>query len=362
MGKFQMLAVSIGFLALAPSAQSNTFPDLVAEFCDWCTSTAAAQQKAWSLAPLVHCDWPGGVAILPIPPDIDCWSPNRQVLLINPHTESIFAYNLVFDSTSHSHRIEEWSLSPDLSAAASTITDIYQALVAFDFSYIVQGNEVTSFTPQGLNSGEDCPQGTALDHYLNPGMREWMINQMRQNWLQVLGAFLQREPQVSRSVGISASVGPISLTVGWDSAGGAPIDEVFRAGFIFGDSEVSTSPPFDDMLVFDVHEFFQTGMNVAMDIEFNEGLSQVAGQPVNTLFSGQAVIDNPCVLRKLDEYVQSRPDLEFREGGAGGPLFEFPPASNPFEGQCSRLLCARVCVDGVCGSCQFTVTVLVACL
>ncbi len=276
--------------------------------------------------------------------------------------QTVYSYQLVFDSASNSHRIEEWVLPPNLSAAASTVQDIYQALMAFDFSHTVQGNEVTTLAPLIQSDGVDCPQGSALDHYLNPGMRGWMFNEMHQNWAQVLNAFSQNEPGVSRSVGISASVGPVRLTVGWDSSAGAPIDQVFRAGFIFDESEVSTSPPFRDMIVFDVHEFFQQGSNISMNIEFNEGLSQVAGQPVNMLFSGQAMIDNPCVLQKLEEYEQSRPDIEFREGGPGGPLFEFPAANDPFDGYCSKLLCARVCVDGVCGSCQFTVTVLVACI
>lgn len=361
MKNLEVLAFSLWLLALAPLAHSNTSPHLVAEFCHWCTTAAAAQQKVWTLSPPVHCDWPGGNAISPIPPEASCRSADRQVVLINPQTQTIYSYQLVFDSASNSHLIDEWELPPDLSAAASTIQHIHQALIAFDFSHAVQGNEVTTPGPPIQSDGVDCPQGTALDHYLNPGMRGWMSDEMHQNWAQVLSTFSQNEPRVSRSTGIGASVGSVNLTVGWDSSAGAPIDQVFRAGFVFDESEVSTSPPFRDMLVFDVHEFFQIGSSISIHIEFNEGLSRVAGQSVNMLFSGQVTIDNPCVLQKLEEYEQSRPDIEFREGGPGGPVFEFPPANNSSEGDCSKLLCARTCVDGDCGSCQFTVTVVARC-
>src|SRR5690625_2097154 len=361
MKHIKVLTFFLLLLALIPLAYSNTFPSLTAEFCDCCTTTEAAQQKAWSLSPPVHCDWPGGYAVCPIPPEVSCRSDDRQVILINPQTQAVYSYQLVFDSDSNSHLIQEWPLSSDLSAAVSTIQAIYQPLLGFDFSHTVQGNEGTTFGSVIQSDGTECPQGTALDHYLNPGMREWMIDEMRQNWAQVLNAFSQSEPRVSRSIGIGASAGPVRLTVGWDSSAGAPVDEVFRAGFVFDESEVSTSPPFRDMPVFDIHEFYQNGLNISMDVEFNEGLSRVAGQPVNILFSGQATIDSPCVLQKLEEYQQLRPDIEFREGGPGGPLFEFPQGDHPLDDYCSKLLCARTCVDGDCSPCQFTVTVLVAC-
>lgn len=361
MRRLKAPAFLLWLFVLAPLAYASTSPELVAEFCSWCTTTEAAQQKAWSLAPTVHCDWPEKDATSSPPQEVSCRSEDRQVLLINPQTENVYSYQLVFDSDSNSHLIQEWSLSSDLSAAVSTIQDIRQALMDFDFSHTVQGNEVTTLGSLIQSDGTECPQGTALDHYLNPGMREWMIDEMRQNWAQVLNAFSQSEPRVSRSIGIGASAGPVRLTVGWDSSAGAPIDQVFRAGFVFDESEVSTSPPFRDMIVFDVHEFFQQGSNISMNIEFNEGLSRVAGQPVNILFSGQATIDSPCVLQKLEEYQRLRPDIEFREGGPGGLLFEFPQGDHPLDDYCSKLLCARTCVDGDCSPCQFTVTVLVAC-
>lgn len=360
------IGLSLGsmlLLAMSSLANAGTSASLVAQFCDWCTTPAAAQQKAWALSPPVQCDWPGGFAIFPIPPEVHCWSWDRQVLLINPHTGSIYSYHLAFDPISNSHLLTEWSLPPDVLTVAETVRDIHQALFNADFFHIVQGNEFLQAETFMLSGGADCPQVTALDHILNPGMRQWMTDQIRQNWIQVMAAFNHSKPRVSRSIGITASFGPVSLTVGWESAGGgAPVQEIFRARFIFPVSEVSTSPPFEDRITFDVLEFDFAGGSVAMNMEFNEGLSQAAGQPVNLLLSGQTTIDNPCVLQKLDNYVQSRPDLEFREGGPGGPPFEFPPAPAPFQGYCSRVLCARVCVDGVCTSCQFTVTVLVPCI
>lgn len=350
-------------VAITSQAHAATSAGFVAQFCNWCTSTATAEQKAWALSPPVHCDWPGGYAVFPIPSEVNCWSWDRQVLLINPHTGLIYSYQLVFDPSSNSHLLTAWSLPMDLLTAAEAVRDIHQALFNTDFSYIVQGNEFLAGDAFALSDGDDCPQGTALDHVLNPGMRQWMTDQIQQNWVQVMGVFNQRQPSVSRSIGITASAGPVSLTVGWESGGGgAPIQEFFRARFVFRASEVSTIPPFEDRLTFDVLEFDFAGSNVAMNMSFNEGLSRAAGQPVNLLLSGQTSIDNPCVLQKLDDYVQSRPDLEFREGGPGGPPFAFPAPPDPFQGYCSRILCARTCVDGDCTSCQFNVTVVVPCI
>jgi len=51
MKHIKVLTFFLLLLALIPLAYSNTFPSLTAEFCDWCTTTEAAQQKAWSLSP-----------------------------------------------------------------------------------------------------------------------------------------------------------------------------------------------------------------------------------------------------------------------------------------------------------------------
>ncbi|MGY6553346.1 MAG: hypothetical protein ACXIUM_02370 [Wenzhouxiangella sp.] len=351
-------------VAITSQANASSSAGFVAQFCNWCTTPAAAQQKAWALSPTVECNWPGGYAEFPIPPDLHCWSWDRQVLLINPHTGSIYSYQLTFDPISHSHVLSEWALPADLLAAAETVLDIHQALFYADFSHLVEANDIVRSKVFSLSGEEECPQGTALDHVLNPAMRQWMTDQLHQRWWQVSAAFDRKQPRVSRSLGVSASVGPVTLTVGWENTGtGVPIQEIFRAGFIFSESEVSTAPPLDDVLVFDIHEFNRTdATNISMNMTFNEGLSRAAGQPVNLLLSGQTTIDNPCVLQKLDDYVQSRPDLEFREGGPGGPPFEFPAPPDPFQGYCSRVLCARTCVDGVCTTCQFNVTVLVPCV
>src|SRR5690625_5796490 len=125
---------------------------------------------------------------------------------------------------------------------------------------------------------------------------------MRQKWVHVLNAFSQSEPRVSRSIGIGASAGPVRLTVGWDSSAGAPVDEVFRAGFVFDESEVSTSPPFRDMLVFDIHEFYQNGLNISMVFESIEGLSGFAGKPLTICSSEQAPLASPCFLQNLAGY------------------------------------------------------------
>lgn len=356
------LTFCLFLLAFATLSYSSSSGPLVAEFCEWCTTEAAAQQKAWTLSPQVQCDWPGGYAIFPIPPDVVCWSSDREVILVNPHTQNVYSYQLVFDTASNSHRLEEWTLPPGLASATETVQDVYQALISFDFSYTVQGNEVTTLGAVIQSDGTSCPQGTALDHYLYPAMRGWMVNALRQNWSHVLGAFSQNDVKVSRSTGISIGAGPVHLMVGWDRSSGAPVNDVFRAGFIFNESEVNTHPMFLDMLVYDVHDIHQQGLNISMDIEFNEGLSQVAGQPVNILFSGQTAIDNPCVLQKLEEYAESHPDLEYREGGPGGPPFAFPPPGNPFEDYCTKYLCARTCTDGVCSTCQFTIAVVVPCI
>src|SRR5690625_7297714 len=99
----------------------------------------------------------------------------------------------------------------------------------FDFSHTVQGNEVTTLGSLIQSDGTECPQGTALDHYLNPGMREWMIDEMRQNWAQGINALSQSDPRVSRRIGIGASAGPVRLTVGRGRSGGATVDELVSA-------------------------------------------------------------------------------------------------------------------------------------
>lgn len=351
------MALSTALLLVSTSVLAQSWTPRASEFCAACQDSTSAQQKAWTFKPAVHCDWPGGQPELPIPPDLECWSKDREVLLVNPHTNQVFSYRLVFDRDTNRHALKDWQLSSDQAGAVDAILDIYHALMSADFGHQVQGHEVITYGTRRLNDGSDCPEGTALDHVLRPELRQWMFSEVEDQWLDVMQVFRQREPGVSRSVGISASVGPVRLSVGWED-NQPPNNEIFRARFVFPNSEVPTSAPFLDVIVFEVHEFDFGMQSILMDMEYVEDLSRAAGKQVPQLLSGQTVIENACVQQKLDEYQDATP-VEFRVGGPGGQRFDFPP-TNPGDNLCTKRLCATVCVDGSC-QCQFEVVVLTLC-
>ena len=346
-------------LAFTPWAHSD-FPTFrVAEFCSSCIHEEAARQKAWTFRPAIRCDWPDGESVLAPQRDLSCRSNRLEVLLINPHNEAIHSYRLIFNPESSLHELEKWTLNADEKGAAETILEIHQTLMDFDFSSRVEVRDLELPGRHASNGQPDCPVGTVLDHVLHPGFRGWMSDAIHTDWAELSQPFRERAPRVSRSAGISAGYGSARLVVGWEH-GEAPIWDVFRAVFIFDESEVETDPPLDDVIAYDIHEFDRDEYSMVMHIEFHEGLSRAVGYPVTALLSGQVVIDSACAQQKLDHYQHSRPDLDFTVGGPGGPLFDFPPLEAGME-TCTRLLCARACVGERCGSCEFKVSVQTSC-
>ncbi|MGK7295023.1 MAG: hypothetical protein ACNS61_04225, partial [Candidatus Wenzhouxiangella sp. M2_3B_020] len=335
---------------------------MVSEFCTDCVDEASARQRAASFAPPVSCDWPNGRPEFPIPSDLECRSKHRDVLLVNPFRNELFSYRLYFDRMLNRHILQNRIMSSDERRAAETVVDVHQALMSANFGGSVSEGDVTSSQSAGVQNDMSCPDGTALDHVLNPELREWMFAELENQYSRVMAAFRNRSAGVSTSTGISASVGGVSLTVGWSRAEGNSQPPVFEAGFVFDFSEVvRESSIFRDTIVFRVDRArFIRGV-FSLDASFDEGLSRAAGRPVTQLLTGQTVIDNPCVQEKLKEYADNNPVLEFREGGAGGPLFDFQDITQDNGGElCTKRLCATVCVDGRC-ACQFEVVVLTFC-
>jgi len=357
-----LLRLSLAFITLA-SISLPLYAAQVSRFCPECTGATAALQRAQALAPPVQCDWPNGRPEFPIPDDLVCHSTDLDVLLVNPLTGKLYAYSLLFERHLNRHSVQTRVMSADEQEAARITVEIYQELITADFSRTVGAQDVIQSSVPGIQNSTECPDGTALDHVLNPELRQWMIEELRANWNQVLGAFNAREVGVSRNVGISASFGFVSLSVGWStSSAPPPMDEVFVAGFAFDSSEVERELGMDgDVISFVIHDARWVDDRFVMDLDFSPELSRAAGRSVDRLLSGLSVVDNHCVIDKLADHAEDNPVLDFRVGGPGGSLFDFPDTSGSSGSElCTKRVCATVCVDGRC-HCQFEVVVLTLC-
>ncbi|MCA1778697.1 MAG: hypothetical protein LC637_04745 [Xanthomonadaceae bacterium] len=318
----------------------------ISRFCPECVDETGARQKATTFAPPVQCDWPNARPELPIPDDLVCHSSDLDVLLVNPLTGDLFAYRLLFEPQLNRHLVQTRVISPDEQEAAGITVEIYRELMVADFGGTTGAQGVIQTRTPGTRNSTECPSGTALDHVLNPELRQWMIDELRTKWNEVLGPFNAREVGVTRNVGISASLGPVSLSVGWSSSP-APLDDVFVAGFGFDSSEVERESDLNsDVITFIIHDARLVDHRFVMDEDFSPELSRAAGRSVDRLLSGQTVIDNPCVIDKLADYAESNPELDFRVGGPGGSRFDFPDTSARRTGPSAKCL---VELSGPCG-------------
>lgn len=355
-----LIGVSLAILAVSLVSMPVQATQ-ISRFCPECSDETGARQKATTFTPSVQCDWPNGSPEFPIPDDLVCHSSDLDVLLVNPLTGALYAYRLLFESQLNRHVVQTREMSADEQEAARITVEIYQSLLTADFSSTVGTEGVIQSGMFGIQNSTECPDGTALDHVLNPELRQWMIDELRARWNEVLGPFNAREVGVTRNIGISASIAGVALSVGWSSSP-APLDDVFVAGFGFDSSEVVRESDLNsDVITFIIHDARLVDHRFVMDEDFSPELSRAAGRSVDRLLSGETVIDNSCVMDKLAEHAENNPELEFRVGGPGGSLFDFPDISGADDGElCSKRLCASVCVDGKC-QCQFEVVVLTFC-
>jgi len=356
-----LLGLSLALIFLSTISLA-AFAAQVSRFCPECADSSTASQKATLFTPPVRCDWPNGSPELPIPDDLVCHSSDLDVLLVNPLTGELFAYRLQFDSQLNRHVLQTRVMSLDEQEAARTTVEIYQELMTADFGGTADAQSVIQSSTPGIQNSMECPdEPTALDHVLNPELRQWMIDELRDPWFRILGQFNNRNSGVSRTRGISASVGPVTLSTGWSSSP-PPLDDVFFAGFGFNVSEVPVDSIVNgNIITFRINDVRYIDNRLVVDSEFAPGLSRAAGVAVNNLLSGQTVVDNQCVIDKLAEYDDNNPEIEFREGGPGGSLFDFPDTSGSSGSDlCTKRVCATVCIDGNC-SCQFEVVVLTLC-
>ena len=357
-----LLGLSLALIFLSTISLA-AFAAQVSRFCPECADSSTASQKATLFTPPVRCDWPNGSPELPIPDDLDCHSSDLDVLLVNPLTGDLFAYRLQFDSQLNRHVLQTRVMSLDEQEAARTTVEIYQELMTADFGGTADAQSVIQSSTPGIQNSMECPdEPTALDHVLNPELREWMIDELRSQWVTILARFDNRDAGVSRTRGINASFRGVTLSVGWSSSS-PPAEDAFLAGFRFDTSEAA--PPESivdsDIIVYRIHEAHMLDLVFSMDEEFSPELSRAAGREVSELLSGQTVVDNQCVIDKLAEYDDNNPEIEFREGGPGGSLFDFPDTSGSSGSDlCTKRVCATVCIDGNC-SCQFEVVVLTLC-
>lgn len=349
------------FIALlATSAQLSATQ--VSRFCLECSDSTTATHKATTLTPAVECNWPGGRPEFPIPDSLVCHSTDLDVLLINPITKRLFAFKLIFVPALNRHIVQSRAMSANETKAALTTVEVYQDLMRSSFGGTSRGRvKVKDDKFGGKNSMECPPDGsTALDHVLNPELRQWMIDDLRDQWVTILSRFNNRNASVSRTRGISASYAGVTISAGW-SRSSSPLEDVFVAGFRFDSSEVA--PPESivdsDIITYRINEARMVDLVFVMDAEFSPELSRAAGVAVNQLLSGQVVVDNHCVIDKLAQFEEDNPELEFRVGGPGGLPFNFQDTSGGTD-LCTKRLCATVCVDGSC-QCQFEVVVLTYC-
>ncbi|MGB0513688.1 MAG: hypothetical protein ACPGJE_02470 [Wenzhouxiangellaceae bacterium] len=282
------------------------------------------------------------------------------MLLINPLTGDLYAYRLRFEPLLNRHVLQTRTMAPEEQQAAQITVEIYQELATAEFGGRSGTASGLKIGDSGLRNSMECPEGTALDHVLNPELRQWMIDELRSQWVHILSRF-QNRASVTRTAGISASVAGITLSAGW-SRSPPPLDDIFFAGFRFDTSEVPIDNVVNsDFITFQINDARMLDLTFLFDVEFAPNLSRAAGEEVNLLMSGQATVDNPCVMEKLARHEQDNPELEFRIGGPGGAPFDFPDLSGASDSElCSKRLCATVCVDGQC-QCQFEVVVLTLC-
>jgi hypothetical protein len=285
-------------------------------FCHSCVDEQSALQRALHYAPPVHCHWPGGQPTLPPPENLECVAQNRQVLLANPATSQIFSYRLVFNQDSNRHEIQQNALNPSELEAVALILAFHGALLSADFSEQVPPGMLNA-TQGSAGDGEACPQGTALDHILQPHLRGWMVDRLRSSWLDVAQVFQANQASVSRTMGINATVGLVTLNLRWDDVHPEPAERVFLAGFRFSESEVD-HPLLQDMLVFQVNSFHWVNGQPVMDIEFRQSLSRAAGHGVPELISGQVAIEDACVLQKIADLEELGYSFTSPSGSGGG--------------------------------------------
>lgn len=279
-------------------------------FCSNCVDFESARQQAIEYAAPLSCSGDG----LSLDPDsgLECFAPDRRVVLGNHLTGQVFAFIVTRDSDS------PWAASADEFMLSPAEHEAYRKTLNFrkDWEALVaQGIELP---PQLLiqDEGDDCPQGTALDAYFDNGRQKDIRAQISADVSAQLQEYKDNTPWF-RKLSDGLTFGMVHKGVGVRLAvpGSDNVEWVFA--FTFQESEVGNLFNIPDRLVYEVVEL--AGMdgagNTILSIDLREDLSRVAGAELDQFLSGKVDITNECVLTKLG-HLDDNDSGSFRLGGA----------------------------------------------
>lgn len=312
---------ALTFATLLAMASAAVAGDRIGRFCPDCMNEASAQIVAESMAP-PPVTGPGCGGIIPLDFGKEdaqnalnaesaedsaeafnvCTPPTRRVFIVNHFTNNVFVFD-VWTEVSLPNAIAV-EMTPEEQEIVNAILGLRLAWDDFidDLEHLMNDADLVDAMQIGLvtpSIQEDpfCPEGTALDVYLDPDLMLDALNQMQIFAEVAAGGEFDAIPGDSHSItgiGITASKGGGGFNVQWET-------DKHDVGFVRRRFDVSEHPdPFiPDRLTFAVNLLGpDTFGEPVYSINFVPEASRVAGMPLEGLNSG-ATLD-PCVAHKLE--------------------------------------------------------------
>lgn len=301
-GNRSFLFSALAFFSLMQSNVS-TAVETEGYFCSNCVDSESARQQAIQYAPPLVCN---SAEVLSDPSvELVCRSEERRIVLGNYPTRQVFAFRVVrAESMPWETQADQVSLTNDEMSGYTLIFEFRE-----DWEKAVLEGHAMSPEATVQNGSIECSQGTALDWIIKPGGIADLKNMVTLELSDVTGSYTNEIPWYVPGFGVGLNFKNINFNFQWPIGGDAPVDE-----YVMDWNRANNG--LLDRIVFDISSGRGSSSGQAVVVlDLNLEKSRAAGFVAADLLSGDAVVDDECVLEKLDQrdvYGGS----ELRVGGA----------------------------------------------
>ncbi|MFN2333664.1 MAG: hypothetical protein ABR550_04485 [Wenzhouxiangellaceae bacterium] len=291
--------------------------ETVGYFCNHCVDFQSARSQAILNAANITCDHAGGAnPVLNPDADVQCSAPQRIVILGNHLSDQVYSFLVTRDDQSPwAPQAEPFDLTSSENLSYRTVLDLrrqWETMMAAGIE--LQSEPMRALLQGGKNN--NCPQGTALDAFLDNGAQQAIRDQIAATVTAQLQEFQNDAPwfrRVGQFFSFGISRGGVSASLALTES-----DAVQRHfSFAFMNSEGGNLFDLPDRLVYEVELATMSGGQAVAEINLRESLSRVAGVELQRLLAAQIDVTNECVLEKLGRLDDGDPGREFRIGGGG---------------------------------------------